>query len=63
MERLTKETRTKIYATSMRPLHGENSVSVPILVDGELIACSTMHYIMSVTPPRPAVEDYLGAIA
>jgi IclR family mhp operon transcriptional activator len=62
VERIVREARTRGYATNSRPRHGENSLSVPILADGQLLACLTMRYIKSAMTPEKAVQDYLARL-
>lgn len=62
VERIIHETRKNGYAKSMRPLHGENSMAVPIFAGKTLLGCLTMRYMVTAMTPQEAVEKYVGRL-
>ncbi len=62
VEKIIRETRANGYATSIRPKHGENSLAVPILASGSILASLTMRYMQSVMTPEKAIEDFLARL-
>ncbi len=59
VERILGETRANGYAFHMREAQRETTASVPVLSEGQLLACLTMRFMTSALTPKQVVQDYI----
>jgi IclR family mhp operon transcriptional activator len=59
VDRILGEIRTRGYAFYMREAHRETTVSVPVLSEGQILACLTMRFMTSALTPEQVIQDYI----
>lgn len=59
VERILSETRAQGFAFHMREAQRETTASVPILSEGQILACLTMRFMTSALTPEQVVQDYV----
>ena len=59
VDRILSETRSQGYAFHMREAHRETTASVPILSEGQILACLTMRFMTSALTPEQVADDYI----